>query len=123
MPSENCKRLGYFGDTVATRQFCDYYTKMNDVELFKLKDLPLKRWNFGGEFFEAIIIEDDDFLDKAECIKMVKKALQENQNLIFISEKLGLTDVESKLEAFGFSDFTTVETEPYIYTAKKWFAY
>ena len=123
LPSSDCQRLAYFGDSVETRQFCNYYIKMHDAELFKLKDLPLKRWSFGGEFFEAMIIEDDTLLDKDDYIKMIKRSLKNDRTFIFISETLQASDLEAKLSAFGLSDFRTIESEPFICTARKWGSY
>jgi hypothetical protein len=122
MPQDICKRMGYLGDAIKTRQFCNYYTKMHDVELYQLKDLPLTRWNFGGEFFEVLIVEDDSFLEKPDQIKLVKKALQREQKLIFISQSLKLSDLETKLEGYGFHDFKSVDSDPHICTVSKWFA-
>ena len=94
------------------------HVDMTQGKLFNLSTYNLKRLPYGGEFFDAFIVDEDSFFTMTKPYKSLEKALQKNRILIVVSDTLHQEFLQEELTPFGFSDFSTIDN---IIVAKKWF--
>ena len=126
IPMGDCMHLAYIGEELASRDFLQLYSDKAGNDFYDLKTLPLRRWSFGGEYFEVIIIEDVSILSQIAVLKTIKKALQKNRYLILHGEGFCMDAIQTALEPLGFSNFSQIsyvdgKKEGFLFSAKKWF--
>jgi len=92
------------------------FSETKDLSKYNLKRIP-----FTGEFFETLIIEDDENILNPFFAKQLGKVIQKNRMLILITN-LEVENIQKIYEPLEFTDFNQIQIgEIEIILLKRWF--
>lgn len=124
LPSEPRGSIGILTHDTALLEAVQAHCARYDAVCVDLSSYNIMRLPFGGEYFDALVIDDDKTLSDKKPFASIKKSLQKNRNLIIVSHTLTEDTLNTMLSPFGFSDFCTISTEDKaLIISKKWFSF
>jgi hypothetical protein len=131
IPDEPNMNLGYLIEntelkTNLEKKF-EELKKNKDTNIENLESCNLKRLHFGGEFFETIIVQNDELLLDPLIAKQLAFSIQKNRVFIIISNKLSTSELQKVYESLHFSHFEIIEFSEKdnfnILMMQKWFRF
>ena len=124
LPKERGENIGVLSDDGGLVNAIETHIAPQEARMVELRRYNLRQLPFPGEFFEALVIDDDTLFEDERKIGQLKKVIQKNRCIVVLSKTLERRSLCERLEPMGFSDFSTIEAKPKNITLlKKWFTF
>ena len=119
--NEPNSNVGYLVSDEVLKDEIEKITQERSSEAKDFSKYNMKRIPFIGEFFETVIIQDDEKILDPLIAKSLAKVIQKNRIMVFITD-LEVSKITSIYEPLDFTDFTSMQIgEQNIVLLKRWF--